>query len=76
MDKDKSKRIRLSMIRHSEYAPFHHWENPEIIETYYKDTLITQFKRAIAELKPEDLINITEENGYIKYDIDVVINKF
>ena len=64
------------MIRHSEYIPFHHWENPEIIESYYRDTLICEFKRAVAQLKPEDIINIREDNGIIYYDIDCVIKKY
>ena len=35
-----------------------------------------EFKRALSQLKPEDILNIKEEDGVIKYTIDVVIKKY
>ena len=75
MDYDKSKIIRLRQCRLSEY-PFHRWENPKLVEQYYIDNMMCEFKRAIAQLKPEDVINVREEDGCIYYDIDVVIKKY
>lgn len=75
MNTDKSKIIRLRQCRLSEY-PFHRWENPELLEQYYRDTMMCEFKRAIAQLKPEDIINVREEDGCVYYDIDVVIKKY
>lgn len=76
MKMNDDKVIRLEMVRLSEYSPFHHWENPEIIESYYRDTMMCEFKRALAQLKPEDILNIKEEDGVIRYTIDVVIKKY
>lgn len=75
MDYDKSKVIRIRQCRLSEY-PFHRWENEELVKQYYIDNMMCEFKRVIAQLKPEDIINIREENGCVYYDIDVVIKKY
>ena len=45
-------------------------------DKFYEDSMLSQFKRAVAQLKPEDIINIREDNGIIYYDIDVVIKKY
>ena len=75
MNTDKSKIIRVSMVRLST-LPSYFPEKPELIEQYYKDTMMSQFKRAVSELKPEDIINVREEDGVIYYDIDVVVKKY
>lgn len=49
---------------------------PSSYDKFYEDAMMSQFKRAIAELKPEDIINIREDNGNIYYDIDCVIKKY
>lgn len=75
MDYDKSKVIRIRQCRLSEF-PFHRWENEVLVKQYYIDNMMCEFKRAIAQLKPEDVINIREEDGCVYYDIDVVIKKY
>lgn len=49
---------------------------PSSYDKFYEDAMITQFARAIAQLKPEDVINIREDDGCIYYDIDCVIKKY
>lgn len=75
MDYDKSKIIRIRQCRLSEF-PFHRWENEKLVKQYYIDNMMCEFKRAIAQLKPEDIINVREEDGCIYYDIDIVIKKY
>lgn len=67
---DKSKIIRLSMARIRDV------EFPSSYDKFYEDAMITQFKRAIAQLKASDIINIREDDGIIYYDIDCVIKKY
>lgn len=67
--------VSIGQCRLSEY-PFHRWENEKLVKQYYIDNMMCEFKRAIAQLKPEDIINIREEDGCIYYDIDVVIKKY
>lgn len=71
MDVNKSKVIRLSM-EHL-ISPY---TNVDDVDDFYKDSMMIQFKRAVAELKPEDIINIRDEGSIRKYDIDVVIKKY
>lgn len=75
MDYDKSKIIRIRQCRLSEH-PFHRWENEKLVKQYYIDNMMCEFKRAVAQLEPEDIINIREEDGCVYYDIDVVIKKY
>lgn len=49
---------------------------PSSYDKFYEDSMMSQFKRAVAQLKPEDIINIKEDNGIIYYDIDCVIKKY
>lgn len=49
---------------------------PSSYDKFYEDSMMSQFKRAVAQLKPEDIINIREDNGIIYYDIDCVIKKY
>ena len=72
---DKSKNIRIRQCRLSEY-PFHRWENEKLVKQCFIDNMMCEFKRTIAQLKPEDIINIREEDGCIYYDIDIVIKKY
>lgn len=75
MDTNKSKIIRIRQCRLSEH-PFHRCENEKLVKQYYIDNMMCEFKRAIAQLEPEDIINIREEDGCVYYDIDVVIKKY
>lgn len=75
MDYDKSKVIRIRQCRLSQ-CPFHRWENEELVKQCYIDNMMCEFKRAIAQLKPEDIINISEKDGCVYYDIDIVIKKY
>lgn len=75
MDEDKSKIIRIRQCRLSEF-PFHRWENEVLVKQYYIDNMMYEFEKAISQLKPEDIINIREEDGCIYYDIDIVIKKY
>jgi hypothetical protein len=75
MNTDKSKIIRIRQCRLSQY-PFHRWENEKLVEQCFIDNMMCEFKRTIAQLKPEDIINIREEDGCVYYDIDVVIKKY
>jgi hypothetical protein len=75
MHNDKSKVIRIRQCRLSEY-PFHRWENEKLVKQCYIDNMMYEFEKAISQLKPEDIINIREEDGCIYYDIDIVINKY
>lgn len=75
MDEDKSKRIRIRQCRFSEY-PFHRCENEVLVKQYYIDNMMYEFEKVISQLKPEDIINIREEDGCIYYDIDIVIKKY
>lgn len=45
-------------------------------DKFYEDAMMSEFKRTIAQLKPEDVINIREDDRTIYYDIDVVIKKY
>lgn len=67
---DKSKIIRLSMARNSDVHPSSQYDK------FFEDAMMSEFKRAIAQLKPEDVINIREDNGIIYYDIDCIIKKY
>lgn len=49
---------------------------PSSYDKFYEDSMMSQFKREIVQLKPEDIINIREDDGIIYYDIDCVIKKY
>lgn len=75
MDYDKSKIIRIRQCRLSDY-PIYRWENGELVEQCFIDNMMYEFEKAISQLKPEDIINVREEDGCIYYDIDIVIKKY
>lgn len=64
------KRIEYQQIRASEF-PFHRWENEKLVEEYFRENVVYEFKKHINSLKPEDIMDITEENGLRKYSIVV-----
>lgn len=62
--------IQLQQLRVNQY-PFHHWENEELVDGYYVDNMMNEFKKYIYSLKAEDIMDITEEDGLRKYSIVV-----
>lgn len=75
MSENKNKLIRIRQCRVIE-QPFLQYEDDELIEKFFKENMMSYFKRAIAELKPEDIINIRNDGGLRYYDIDIVIKKY
>ena len=75
MSENKNKLIRIRQCRVIE-QPFLQYEDDELIEKFFKENMMSYFKRAIAELKPEDIINIRDDGGLRYYDIDIVIKKY
>ena len=62
--------IQYQQLRVSQY-PFHRWENEELVENYFKENMMNEFKKHIKSLKAEDIMDITEEDGLTKYNIAV-----
>lgn len=62
--------IQYQQLRVNQY-PFHRWENEELVDGYYVDNMMNEFKKHINSLKAEDIMDITEEDGLRKYSIVV-----
>ena len=73
---DKSKIIRIEMVRPSYNYPFPEYENEKIVDQYYIDMIMCAFREKIKELQPDEIINIKDNPFEKRYSIDITIRKY